>query len=524
MMITEEVIKRYIPTIIDAYSELLGEKYSGIIAERSNNLQYFIYESVESLQSYYDFLTQQKRKELSLKFLDIIGIKSNEFDEDLNVLINGHLDIWNNLLKNYEDYERTLEPYVKRILEERKLKEEIYEEKSEDFFKKAYNILPLKIRILLDKNNLSIYEFFDSFNILEEKSNIEYFSEEDNIKLLDDNVSENEKENIKYNRQQYLSKLINDRAVEFLSYEDIIKKYNLDGIIPSKEIVQQISQLKKLQIEEAEKDYYNTKYNLEQYPEHIKEILYSNIYNKIISITPISNYSGFFSILFFTYNFNDYGVLDFTILHEFLHQISLMLKNNIFCSGFDMASAIPECCLDVNPYNTDKRKYEILNENIFDILAISALDIIRNKGIYMLEEKNIVKNMNELEYSNTSSVTQDLLKPFVEKYIKQIARVIILGSTDKLFDEIGKENFEDLNDAINKLDYIIDIKKIISIDSVKEEITDDVDIQEFNILLKKIEQIYDNMNNFKGCPKNLHNTSNAINHSNITSSELDIEL
>lgn len=147
-MFTENDIKKYIPLVIDTYSELFGEKYRNIITTRLNNLQYFIYDNitdapnVEGFESYYDYLLNCKQKELSTKSPELIETK-------------------------FEKYKATLEPYKKSILEQHELKENIYNKKSEKFLEQAYSKLPLKIKLLMSKNHQTMQSFLGCFNVLE---------------------------------------------------------------------------------------------------------------------------------------------------------------------------------------------------------------------------------------------------------------------------------------------------------------------------------------------------------------------
>lgn len=96
-MFTENDIKKYIPDILDAFSYLFGEEYREIMSQRINNLKYFMYYDSDSIENYYNFLLSCKQKELSIKFLDLIGIDTNknknrsfayDFDQELDNLIN----------------------------------------------------------------------------------------------------------------------------------------------------------------------------------------------------------------------------------------------------------------------------------------------------------------------------------------------------------------------------------------------------------------------------------------------------
>ena len=107
----------------------------------------------------------------------------------------------------------------------------------------------------------------------------------------------------------------------------------------------------------------------------------------------------------------------------------------------------------MNPYNKQKRKYERINENITDIFTIEARKILQNKGIYMIEDKEHTDN--DAENCNTYEITKTMLKPLLNRYRRQVIKARITGDRQQLYDTIGEENFEELNDAINKVDYLL---------------------------------------------------------------------
>ena len=78
MNILDLNIEQYIPTIIDVYTEILGEEYREIIAERLLNARYMSYTTGRGVREYCYFLRTCKERELGLKFLREIGVQSEE--------------------------------------------------------------------------------------------------------------------------------------------------------------------------------------------------------------------------------------------------------------------------------------------------------------------------------------------------------------------------------------------------------------------------------------------------------------
>lgn len=95
---------KYLPVVIDAYTELFGEEYRDTISKNINNTHFIIYNNLEGIKSYYKFLSDCKTKELLLKFLNQIGLDLNipiemsyadDFGPDFKIMVDvffGNLD------------------------------------------------------------------------------------------------------------------------------------------------------------------------------------------------------------------------------------------------------------------------------------------------------------------------------------------------------------------------------------------------------------------------------------------------
>ena len=170
------------------------------------------------------------------------------------------------------------------------------------------------------------------------------------------------------------------------------------------------------------------------------------------------------------------------MLHEFCHIIELQKKNGeCVGSGFDNSE-------EKNPYRKEKRKYERLNENITDIFAIEATKNLHSRGIYMLEPKEVI--VNAVWDINTDSITKKMLIPFLQDYKKEIVKARITGDIEGLQNIIGKNNFEELNDCINKVDYLL--QKGLKNRLYKNKKDDEL-IEEYQKEMERLDIIYSKM-------------------------------
>lgn len=67
-------IQKYIPNIVDAFSEVAGEEYRETIKEKLNRIIHFTYNTLDNMQGYLTRLETYKKRELGIRFLEAIGV------------------------------------------------------------------------------------------------------------------------------------------------------------------------------------------------------------------------------------------------------------------------------------------------------------------------------------------------------------------------------------------------------------------------------------------------------------------
>lgn len=90
-------LKKILPYIIDAYSNVYGDEYQDIISQRLNNTIIIPYYDIEGLEDYLLDIRRCKRREYAIKFLDKIGLDIKEYIKD--------------------NYTQSLDPKIEKILE-----------------------------------------------------------------------------------------------------------------------------------------------------------------------------------------------------------------------------------------------------------------------------------------------------------------------------------------------------------------------------------------------------------------------
>lgn len=288
---------------------------------------------------------------------------------------------------------------------------------------------------------------------------------------------------------------------DIANYLTFLNKEIIGDIIPLTRVFQYMIDIKKRKDEEALREYYTTR---EDFLDLINMLdikkdsdVYDYMYNRIKSKKVCVGGGGtngnheFFSLMFYTIRVNDGGVLLLNFLYENGHIID---QNEEYC-GFDCL--LPNSIS--NPYDNKYRKYERFNEILNDIYMLEALHILQEQGIYLIEPKQFIQvDSNCLKNINTFWLTKDLLQPLLQKFRKQVTAAKINADPLELIKYIGEENFEELVDVINKVDFLL--RK--GVFSKISDFPEDPLVIEYFEQMERVKQIYINIdayydNNFK---------------------------
>ena len=447
----------------------------------------------------------------------LIGDKQNIINEDnykaftktdkyLELLkkVNKYALVYKKLLSEYREWEKQIVPLREYIYEENVRKDRILKKARSEFFKKIFDYLPVEVRNAASNKIIvkPIDIILGKSDILLETS-IEFFSSKYFEKLKSSDVSSHEKHKIIYQQISFLKSLgvIFPRYVSYYVDGDInnyLSFLNKDGIreyVPSFETVDYISTVRKKMSEDAIREYYMTRKDFVDAMKLLDGVIvlpdYNNNRNKSDYVyrqmrdrtVCIMGYGGydrnadFCSIMFYTVKLNGEGYLFQTFMHECGHIIDQNLNKG---SGFDLLDIIVEA----NPYNRDNRKYEIFNEAINDIFTIEAVEFLKSQGIYLIEPKEFI--LPSISERNTSLFIRGLLDPLVELFKPQVIKAKINSDPQELTKYIGEDNFEELVDIVNKIDFLFENGYLIKEGNSS---LDDMNI-EYQMQIERIIQVY----------------------------------
>ncbi len=381
------------------------------------------------------------------------------------------------------------------------------QEKKNELFKEIFDRLPQSV-----KDSISNKSFEEQQKIvlgsldISTESIIENFHYEQLEKLKSPTVSLSAKSLIAYWQSIYFKKLnipipkknmldCNSEK-DITNYLSFLNQENIRKYIPSDEIISYIASVRKRKYEEALWEYHTTREDFTDAMkvfhddftncEDIYDRIYDRIKNKSVSASYFYNDNNEpISVIFYTIRIFDGGTLFFNFMHENGHIIDQNPKGY----GFEPLASFDKDYRK-NPYDKALRIYEKFNETLNDIFTIEAIKILQDQGIYLLEPEEFTSL--DTSNDNTAQITKNLLQPLLQKFRKQVIKAKIYAVPEELTKYIGEDNFEELVDAVNKVDYLSRKGVMTKINTSPK----DAMVIEYFEQLERVKQIYINIDNY----------------------------
>lgn len=459
-------------------------------------------------------LSERLKTENQLKLINyLLDTKTNQItNENLNSFlatkkgkriikrVEAINSIYQEILEEYKTWEESMKPTVEKIIEEKGRNSRIKNQKSQELYNEVfYKLSPETINKIKNKNLISRLRIALGASTLETLfafSTLPYFMPENIEALLDKKTPIDRRKQIFSNQLKYLKELELEE-LDFPEYkvwdEQDVEKYckilrsgKLDKYIPSETYIKEVFTLGQQKYEEAQKETITTSENFKELlqllgnNENSAEFLYENIINQKILTYAANADNNPISLILCTVRNDEVGQQLYLLLHELQHAI----ERNPNGFGLDISSAPP------NQYESQYRRYEKINEALTDIFAIEATKLLTKNSLFLLEPKEFVQE----DYSNNNTLkeTKDLLMPLVERYREQVINAKISSNHESLTEYIGKENFEQLVDVVNKVEYLKtqDLRKKL------DDNIEDTTVAEYKEATKQAQLIYSSIENY----------------------------
>ena len=352
----------------------------------------------------------------------------------------------------------------------------------------------------LEEKSTAIFGELD----ISSSSNIESFSFNNMEKLKSKDVDLWDKFLIALRQSCYLKnigiEISNEQMLKCDSEEDVnnylffLSQDNIRKYIPSDDLISYITSLRENNYEDALREYY---VNRDDFLDAKREFgnnegnlkyIYEQIKNKKVCIASqggTRNNNEFISIMFYAIRTYEGGSLFYTFMHECGHIIDQSSNG----TGFETFSDFNENS-EKNPYDNDFRKYEKFNETLNDIFTMEAVELLHNQGIYLIEPSEFT--LSDISNHNTALITKNLLKPLLSKFRQQVISAKVKADHNELIRYIGKDNFEELVDIVNKVDYLSRNGVVPKIDTSP----DDEMVKEYFEQVERAKKIYNNIDDY----------------------------
>lgn len=490
----------------------LPRKFPEII---ENNIIYYL----DKRNAEYEY---KRLFERALPLLQKINpnVKFDNLDEVLN---NKDIDI---LLESYKEALQQFELFEqehKKVFKSKERAEELQGLLSEKFY-----IMYVRdnIDLIPESERQPLYDYLDGKTknfyhnqyisrmlgySLSSTSLLEYFNEESESALTDTN-NHWKADTIKRNRIEYFKLLGIDLGTDYDAY---VNNTECQRIWPSKEIVQRVID---------SKNKYLNKYNnelflsIDEYREIRESIDKLGLLDKQDSfnatlLTDSGTFinpnlritdKGYDVFSLFVISFNDINseTLDHHIVHELNHLFEIML-NRIngneyeMLVGWDYASGHidNEKQEEVDTINIDKtkRQYELFNEIINELIAQGICELMHNDGVTVFDEPDNSRYKRTTSYEDYLFLVKDFFSEFKEPILESRRN----GNIEIIFNEVGKENFDELNSLIIEFYKNFKEMKIYKLLSSLKNNEDNEMTRIYYDLLDRRDKVLENMRNYK---------------------------
>ena len=489
LLASSEIINDNLNNIIDSFVLFYGEdrreeietrlkntliiKFNSpfILAENINTIKKSVFKEVFNIPSekniYFnitilmDFLTKQNPE--TYRYIPnevkeiIFGSKEDSATDVIQNLNNGNYHKINEFLKKYEEVKLIIEPYEK-IIENEHLK-------TSHIRKKYYKILLDEFKYLIPQKELDNYEKYELFtpiinsyfgtSIMDDGH---CFDEEHESILNNPNTPQYKIDNIILDRISFL----NRHGFSYEQYDDCLKDPKCKDFIEKAikdctaiskrkkelyreqaiEIVESLEDYKQCRQLFEKKDYLNKNYLLGPF-------VYENLGISCCETNYIYENQMFIESPIALINVNTPNP-DCTIIHELNHAFELYTidVNDKECKviyGWDDESFQfkKEQEYEQIKYTGITRKYELLNEYVNDRIAEEITEIMHNQGNYIFSK-----------YQRNDTSNYSIMKFLLEDFYSEFKDIIIVsrtnGNINYLYETIGKQNFEALNELTNQ--------------------------------------------------------------------------
>lgn len=317
-----------------------------------------------------------------------------------------------------------------------------------------------KMQSIGDAPKWKIENIADPNNIYSGQFLLEAFSSKYDDTINEENYTA---QTIRKKRIKYFKLKGIDLGDDYSAYEN---NEEAQSLLPSQELISAICKEKEKCANEEKKELMLKTSNYEQCKENLEQlglcmddsfnIDFVNHYVTCIIPNVIRNkqgeYTNFNVLHFPTAKISD-EYRDVALIHEILHVVELTMTQTSdttfhIKTGFDQMDEVlateESKTKEDAEYEHKIRQYEHMSENLHQWLSMVVTKRLHDNGIYLLDDPRCSKVIGYTSYEQLNAIT----KAFIEEFGRDIAEGMISPDMNYIYNAIGKENLEALNEAV----------------------------------------------------------------------------
>lgn len=493
------------------------QKFYGICSFRkiendpTNQTQNFIINSEQI--SYLNGLRDHKKPLITKDNYE--AFKQTEEYASLYQQIQSYLPVFemlNNELKNQLSEFSYLEDYYNEETEKYK---KIYKLEILKLYDEIKSSIPKDLKAILDKKCENVEEKIDFLLKFDpnDEALIDNFSNETEATLKDPKTSEHKKRSILLGRTAYLEYIgTGVKMFDYPKYEEIISKDEIKKYLPSSHFVDYLIKRKNKCKKRAKRTCIHQNPLFKKCVNNTIAIFLPFLKDNLKELKSLKIRAGYdlcnliingnsctfsisikndeikkqYPVILQLVTKGDCAVIDHVFLHELTHALEFQDEFPNHKTGFDLLEVKKK-----NPYNKEYRLYERMNETITDMIIERVRKVLLKKGIYIADNRKLT-DTKTVKNRNTDNLLKKMLYPLFDIVGQELLDARISGNIEEFITLIGTENFLNLNDSINLVDYLITKKELKTI--IKKKNYNNPTFREYHSQLIRVQSIYEDIN------------------------------
>ena len=443
--------------------------------------------------------------------------------ENLNIMLEKYMqgiDEYDKFMANFSSFKNKVELNEREFIEiGRKYYKKMIEANIDLIAKDKKNGLEEYLKGNEKEYNLDSYIYLLFGYTVYGTSIMEAFTSKAEQILNDDSVEKWKKESIINDRIKYF----NENGIDLGNdYSQYLNNMEAKNIWPDAERIDKFITDREKIINACDIEFYESREDFKKIREEInnKDLLdkndnfdgslYSSHGTSFVSPNIVKGKNGYelSNLVIIKFNLSDYEIIDHYICHELNHLYECFLEDAsaekyTITSGWDILFGVigkdNDDELNKMLESKEKRSYELFNEIINEEIAKEISEIMQQEDMNVFCDSKNAKYKNTTEYEHSLFIVEDFYKEYKDSIIESRKE----DNIQIIWDEVGKENFDELNQLFHVYYESFQGFKIYSLLQSLANQEDNSDTRKYYEIVDKKNEIMHKMRNHKENSNNI---------------------